>query len=984
MFGLSDTPLRRIHDWLLRRRLLREHRWGQPDLAQRLLRIRLQSAAILALPPLLLCAWYCFAAWAAYLAHETEVQAREPFAVRLFQLHLHDKLTRDWHRLLAPEPQRKSALPTYGLVLSNEKLDQLSRRLPPDDGQPYYVDAQLVQGGRAHNVQVRYRGGKYWHYNHPQKSWKVRVKDGKVFEGLSTFNFINTPESVPFDEKNVLDVARELGLLTPEYFPFRLLINKAYTGVYFFEAQADEGLLRLARRPSGAIYSGSESPIDGTTGVSTLFKSAENFTKVAQGIHQKLGERKELEELISALSQFSHRDFAAYAQTHLDMDKFAEWDALDVVFGCNQHDFSDNHKLYFDPYRGRFEPIAWNFRGCKHEPELNRTENPIILRLKQLPGYLAKRNRIAYELAKGAASSNALRDRTRHWLDRLQEDQRRDPYWDAFQLLPAISPYYALLLRPVNRGVQDMAVETRLFEMDERQAFLSETFEKNACSVTLTTQSSSITSKMSSKEIKVYTSVLDIAVGNHSGYSLEGMELTWPPACSPGHWQLLADTTLDGTLQLEQDRTVGSAENALDLGSAGVAMYPGEVIQERTAQAHGGRICTKPESRVYRFFVQSPDCAPASARLRLRNLVTQSISEVFAATGAHAAPEPLALPHCDDRYREEPGQVSPHPWCFTVAQSQPIVLGPGPIEIAQTRRFLAEQPVEIKPDTTFKLAPSASLILGKVTAHGTESRPIRFEATNGFWGGIAIHGPGTKASEFQHVQLLAGTRVTSESPYWPGMVNLNDTSDVRFENVTIVAAAQSPAAVQVGESRNVVLSQVDIRGAQQSLQVSYSTGTFERIGAVGAGGTALNVSASQITVRDSKFLSFAEVGICANAQSDVKLQDVAFIRGHLGMRVHEASNVECNQVLFIDDRECIQLDNSGGSYTARARVTGHGLFTVGCQQVVENSSRRNRPPLELAERLLPNDLIKLRDSVFGISDWSELGNQVDQLVSGGP
>ena len=30
----------------------------------------------------------------------------------------------------------------------------------------------------------------------------------------------------------------------------------------------------------------------------------------------------------------------------------------DIIFGGDQHDFDQNQKLYFDPFRGRFEPIA--------------------------------------------------------------------------------------------------------------------------------------------------------------------------------------------------------------------------------------------------------------------------------------------------------------------------------------------------------------------------------------------------------------------------------------------------------------------------------------------------------------------------------------------------------------------------------------------------------------------------------------------------
>ncbi len=449
------------------------------------MRIRFPSALLLSLPALLLCAWYTLAAFLAYFGHRAEVNVNEPLTVRLFQLHLHDKLTQDWHRLIMPEPQHKLTLPTYGLVVRNEKLDQLASRMSPDDGAADYVEGQLVKGSRALDVQVRYQGGKHWHYSHPQYSWKVRVKDGKVFDGLNTFNFINSPDAIPFEEEIILDIARELGLVTPDFFPFRLLLNKFYMGVYFFEAQPDEGLLRQAQRPQGSIYSGGEAPIDAKTGNSSLFKSAEYFTKVVQGIHQQLGQRLDLEALIEAINDSSMQKFANYAERHLDLDKFAKLDALDVVFGCDQHDFGENHQLYFDPYRDRFEPIAWNYQGCKHEREFNRTENPLLLRLKLLPDYLTQRNRIVYELLHKTGSPESIRRRALALLDKLEPDQARDPYWDAYHLLPDINPYYSLLLRPVSRRLQNIATETRLFELGARNRYLTDALEEKDWSAVL-------------------------------------------------------------------------------------------------------------------------------------------------------------------------------------------------------------------------------------------------------------------------------------------------------------------------------------------------------------------------------------------------------------------------------------------------------------------------------------------------------------------
>jgi hypothetical protein len=974
-------PFRRLHDWLLRRRLIRGQQWGQATFAQRLLRIRLRSSVLLALFPLLLCAWYSLTAWAAHLSHEAEITAKEPLTWRLFQLHLHDKLTRDFRRLMAPEPKHKSVLPTYGLVIGNDKLDQLAARLPPDDGQPYYVDAQLVKGNRDYNVQVRYRGGKYWHYNHPQKSWKVRVKDGKVVEGLNTFNFINTPEAVPFEEQIILDVAREMGLLTPGYFPFRLLLNKAYYGVHFFESQPDEGMLRQAQRPLGTIYSGSESPVDPATGISSLFKSADNFTKVTQGIHQNLGERRELESLVVALNDASPAEFVRYADAHLDVERFARWDALDVVFGCNQHDFSENHKLYFDPYRDRFEPIAWNFRGCKHEPELNRTENPLILRLKQLPEYITVRNRIVYETLRSAASSDALRVRMEQLLQKLREDQARDPYWDAFQLLPAVNPYYSTLLRPVDRRTQDISVETRLFELRERQNYLAALIEKPECNAKLFVAPAPTRAGRGQPPPAAIFPV-DVTVAGHAGYALERIEPKWPSDCQAGRWRLYADTSLDGSLQSDQDRGFGMAEGAIDLRSLGVNLYPGAVMQKRTPQVHRGRVRVATEPRTYRFFLESTQCVPASVEIRLKNLVTDSTTEL--STNAPDANPPTVSPtsRCRTQFSDEPGYSSPHPWCYQQPERETVVIGPGLIEISTTRAYSRYQRVEVAPGTTVRLAKGVSIIFsGPVTARGSENAPIVFEGNGESWGGIAIQGEGTKGSVFEYVSVRNGTHPTSDSIPWPGVFNVSDTSDILLNHCSIEAKDSVP--LQIGESRNVGVSQSAFRGGNPSVQVKFSSARFEGLSVIGSAGDGIVLAESQAEIRSTKVLAFGADGISASRRSDVKLEDVVLARGQRGIRVHEASQLSFERVLLFDNRECIGFTASSDSYSKKTHIGGSELFKVNCQDTGQKDLSDLKAIRAVAVQPGPADLAKLRAEVLGITEWSQLGARLDELAKAG-
>ncbi|HMA94492.1 MAG TPA: CotH kinase family protein, partial [Polyangiaceae bacterium] len=542
---------RRLHYRLIRLKLLREHSFGQLTLGYRLLHIRPLSGLVLSAPAAMFVAWYSGMAISTHRSQNSVTQSEEPLTAEVFQLHLHDHLTQDVRRLQMEEPNVRSELPTYNLVVRNDRLSQLDAMLPPDEGKANYVEGFLEHKNRIYEVEARYRGAKHWHWANAQKSWKIRVKGNHLmFGGLPTFNFVNTPDPMPFNEQMVLDVARSEGLLTPSYYPFRLQLNSAFLGVYFFEAQADEGLLRQSHRMPGSIYSGAGAPINQTTQVSSLWESAENWKKVGASGDKEEHDVRELAGLLHAVNQSNAVEFAAFAETALNVEKFATFDAVDVVFGNNQHDYHQNHKLYFDPYKNRFEPIATDFRDMGHERQLNRTENPLLLRLKQLPDYLTRRNRKVYELVTGSCSSASVADRTSHWIELLAVDQARDPYWDAYELLPVMGTYYRQLVRPMNEERQSTASQMRLREHGIRADYLRKELERLEVSAALVVPSPDPAQRKPKPRwgkpvVEQFESKLSVTVDGSGAFEWLEAKPEFAAGCTPTEWQLYADRDLD-------------------------------------------------------------------------------------------------------------------------------------------------------------------------------------------------------------------------------------------------------------------------------------------------------------------------------------------------------------------------------------------------------------------------------------------------------
>lgn len=974
---------RSLHHRLIRMKLLREHGFGQLTFGYRLLHIRPLSGLVLSAPAAMFMLWYSGLSVSTHQRQVTVTKGEEPLSAELFQLHLHDKLTQDYRRLRMPEPMVRSELPTYNLIVSNDRLSQLDRNLPPDEGRGNYVEAFLEHKNRTYEVEVRYRGAKHWHWNNPQKSWKVRVKGTHLmFEGLPTFNFVNTPDPMPFSEQMVLDVARTEGLLTPSYYPFRLQLNRAFLGVYFFEAQADEGLLRQARRMPGSIYSGAGAPISAETQISSLWDSAKHWKKVGAAGDKEEHDLRELDGLLKAIESATALDFAAFAERTLDVDKFATFDALDVVFGNNQHDYNENHKLYFDPYKNRFEPIATDFRDMEHEKQLNRSEYPLLLRLKQLPDYLTRRNRKAYQLTTGICSSAAIADRTRHWIELLAPDQAHDPYWDAYELLPVMGTYYRQLVRPMNEERQALAAQLRLHEHGERAAYLRTELERLEVTATLSKGVargiSAGAAQTKAAKLSHFESTLNVTVSGAGGFDWQQVRPEFAPGCTPTEWQLFADRDLDGRFEPSRDVRLLSAAAPLLLGKPDISLFPGVTLSPINLNPLRGKVRAESEPRAYRFFVRSVGCPIQGLTLAGKNGVTSSAVSVRAEAAEQASS--VEAVSCDDGPGFiEPGSKSLHPFCYPIGGDETIHLGPGVVPIDKTRVYGKHQSLVIEPGTSFRMAKDASIIAyGKVIADGRVDAKIEFLPTEGHWGGVALQGPGTAGSRFSHVEFSGGTKPELSFFDFPGMVNVHDTRNIRMNSVVFARNEKSDDALHAAYVEGFELSDAkfaDVRS--DAMDLEYSSAHVTRMQVTSAGDDGIDLMGSRLELFDSAFVKCKGNGLSIGEHSDVSATRSLVAQGMRAILVKNASTLSVSELLSYGNATAIRLENESRWYSGESTLKLHSVHAVKTTQALFDGSKATTKGV-LVEQLRETDLRDLR-AMLQIGSWAALDSALDKL-----
>jgi hypothetical protein len=946
----------------------------------------LSTGLLLAAPALALCLWYSLQVVAIHLRYNRALGVEQPLTAELFHLRLHDLLARDWRRLTMPDlaPEKQSPLATYGLHLGNLELDKLDRRLPPKEGKQGYEKAWLEVGQGVFNGKARYRGTKHWHWAGPKKSWKVKLKRDEMLEGRQTFNFVNPSDPLPFGEEIVFDIARGRGLMAPDYFPVRVMLNNAYMGLYYYRAQPDESLARESRRIPGSLYSGNRASISDQTGLSSLWEEVANWRKVAAHTQPELTDTSELERLLRAVNADDRAAFAEFARDHLDVERFAVMDALDIVFGTNQHDFNQGHKLYFDPYRGRFEPIAWNFGEWKHRLALNRTENPLLLKLKELPEYVTMRSRIVLELLGDEASPAAVRSRLAALMERVRKDRETDPYWDAIDLTPAISRYWRQMIRPMDADKQQVVFASRMEMFEERARYLAQSILARGLSGRV------IPAGASAGDTLGPATVVEVVVAGESGYRVTALAPEWPAGCRASQWRVAADRDLDGRYEPVTDDVVAKGDRDGTIGLK-LDLFPGVRLVERIPpHPYRGKVRSVSQPREYRLFLLGADCQAAAVRLKAVHLaggVTESwrlTAEDLAGQGEPQGGK-CAL---DVALAGSPGEASPHPWCYPQGKASPVTLGPGVVAIPETRIYRGGQAVSIAAGTVFRMGPGASLVFeGKVEALGEAAKPILFTGEDGAgWGSVALQGQASSGSRLRHVRLEGGGASVVAMKRYPAVLNVHDTAEVRVEHLTMAGQGGEGDAdsFHAAYVKGLVLADAEFRHVPaDAVDLELVSGRIERLRVLGAGDDGLDLMGADVAVTAAAILDASGFLISAGEETRLRISDSILAGGKTGFLVKSAATVDADRLLLADLESGVKIGARSRYYTNDNRFDGGTVAVLRCEELKARKKRAGVEIERLLEELPEGELETLRRGVLGLDSWAELGAWLARTRSGG-
>ena len=842
--------------------------------------------------------------WNALKAFNTYKDAIDPelkLTVDRFHFLIKDEIRREWLKVIAPSPlsDQESPLKTFHISVKQEFLDILDADLPASGKQQFvkgYIRISDDRPGKARKIKLRYRGDSNYHWLYEKKSLRIKLSNNDVYQMAKKFNLINPPTVVGLREVINYKLSRKLGIISPDYVPSRVYINGRYMGVYLYVSQVDESLLRKSRLMPGSIYYGDGSPV-GDNGIAQLWLDEKHWTKKSSRNSEQKSDRDDIKLFISSIINSSDQEFIEFVETYLDKQKFFTFIALDRVFGSHHHDYNHNHKLYFDPYKGKFEPISWDLRFWLAHEVKDLSLYPLQLRLTSNPIYDSEIDKIAFEIMKDNFLSD-VENEYRSIVKVTKRDVESDIYKDTAINIKKLFP------RPISKVMRYRDIYRNIDHsmnvLRKRTTYLHQMYD--------------------STSIKYYLSLNERS-------------------------QRILSIVIDGPSPVEI-----SINNHL----SGTLIYNGIALLEKTILYSGRKIIEKSQHLFAESLYGRKTVRVIPSRYNF--IIDTSISDDAIINGIRFTNSVNGNEIHPDKADESAYSSNIISGILSAPDLREVVLK-GNVVVKDTLVFDRDTSVIIEPGTVFLMKEKTSVYFyGKVTAVGDRDNPIKFVAAieGRPWGSVAVQGRGASGSVFNYVEFENGSVATRNLIHYTAPFNIHDVDNFEVKNCKIGPNFKGDDAMHVAYATGVIDHCEFVDARSDALDIDISDVAITNNIFYNSGNDGLDIMTSTVRAFNNVFIEAADKGVSVGEWSDVELTKSLFLRNGIGLEVKDKSTVKIKDAVIIDSKDkAINLYNKNKRYYEGGVIDGGSVYLLGNTKV-KADKRSSYEIKHIVENILPD------------------------------
>jgi len=229
-----------------------------------------------------------------------------------------------------------------------------------------FVPATLRWRGDVIPVELRLKGDWADHFAREKWSFRIRTKSGTYFEGMRIFSLQDPSTRTYLNEWLYMENLRAEGVLSVRYWFVRGVVNGEYKGIYAVEESFAKELLESQQRREGVIIRYDEDLLWESWAV------YDNDLMTPRGVMNfHIIDEFETGRVEDSPGLSAQRDAAAgklqalemgarTASEVFDIETFAKFLALSDVWGAQHALIWHNLRFYYNPVTARLEPIGFD------------------------------------------------------------------------------------------------------------------------------------------------------------------------------------------------------------------------------------------------------------------------------------------------------------------------------------------------------------------------------------------------------------------------------------------------------------------------------------------------------------------------------------------------------------------------------------------------------------------------------------------------
>lgn len=849
---------------------------------KKIIKLRFNLAALISILFFSLFSSIFIEAMLSFNAYKKAVDPKMELTLDRFHFFFKNKIKEQWTKITSPKPlsDKDSPLKTFHITIAQAELNSLNENLP-ESGKDHYVEGYLKVSDdkKVKKIKLRYRGDQNFHWLNKQKSLRIKLAENDIYNMEKKLNIVNPPHIFSIIDSVNYEFSKELNIISPDYYPVRTFINGQYMGVYMYLSQADESLLRKYKRMPGSIYAGDGAPEGKTVkvnGVWQLWKEPSYWKKIASRNAEQENNRDDINFFIDKVNS-NGLEFYNFFNRYLDKDKFYNYFALDTVFGSHHHDVHHNHKIYFDPYKGTFEPIEWDLRFWTDSKNKDTSIYKLINKVKLNPILEYERDKVAYSLmTKGGLLVDNILEKLKYYssLQRsdLVSDVNRDHAW-MHKLFPT------WISTPYSMKELDKSINSFSNILKNRRYFLIEKYNNTSLK-----------------------------------YKQEGIKYIFKVE---GNSPVIIDFS-KLSLNVYKDTNFNGVHDTYDIKvNKEEIIYPGRSIR-KDISTNWPDILKKIESAplYYTFFID--------------DAVHKKISAINAISGEK-------LKAINENFNLNNKSNSIHPWKIATRKIKEIILS-GRVEINETVVYGKNTAITIAQNTVFILEEGVSIFFyGKIEALGKKGKPIKFIAKDPKkpWGTISVQGKATTGSRFEYVEIENGSVDTHNLIHYTSPFNIHNSDWFEVRHCKIGRNFVGDDAMHIAYSKGIVDSTEFTYAKSDALDIDISNVEITNNIFYKSGNDGLDIMTTMMNASNNVFIDTGDKGISVGEWSEADITDSFFLRTYIGTEIKDKSKVNANNLIYIDSvKTAINLYNKNKRYDAGGTLNAETIYLTGNTKVI--------------------------------------------------